>query len=120
MSSAKGAGPGRAGRRRAPLSARCVGRLKISHLDCVFLSRLAWANVGGLPGERRGGAPGGQGAGLGPAAGSERGAPGGRGAAGPRGCGEQALPAQPGDVRESGRFTVEGFCSVLVLKVGGG
>uniref|UniRef100_A0A8B9CQ05 Zinc phosphodiesterase ELAC protein 2 n=1 Tax=Anser brachyrhynchus TaxID=132585 RepID=A0A8B9CQ05_9AVES len=26
-------------------------RLKISHLDCVFLSRLAWANVGGLPGE---------------------------------------------------------------------
>ncbi|XP_040386883.1 zinc phosphodiesterase ELAC protein 2 isoform X1 [Cygnus olor] len=25
-------------------------RLKISHLDCVFLSRLAWANVGGLPG----------------------------------------------------------------------
>uniref|UniRef100_A0A8B9ZHL1 Zinc phosphodiesterase ELAC protein 2 n=1 Tax=Anas platyrhynchos TaxID=8839 RepID=A0A8B9ZHL1_ANAPL len=27
-------------------------RLKISHLDCVFLSRLAWANVGGLPGER--------------------------------------------------------------------
>uniref|UniRef100_A0A8B9VYL5 Zinc phosphodiesterase ELAC protein 2 n=1 Tax=Anas zonorhyncha TaxID=75864 RepID=A0A8B9VYL5_9AVES len=42
-------------------------RLKISHLDCVFLSRLAWANVGGLPGERRGGAPGGQGAGLGPA-----------------------------------------------------
>lgn len=72
-----------------------------------------------------GGAPGGgQGAGLGPAAaispaaGSERGAPGGRGAAGPRGCGEQALPAQPGDVRESGRFTVEGFCSVLVLKVG--
>uniref|UniRef100_A0A8B9VZQ2 Zinc phosphodiesterase ELAC protein 2 n=1 Tax=Anas zonorhyncha TaxID=75864 RepID=A0A8B9VZQ2_9AVES len=41
-------------------------RLKISHLDCVFLSRLAWANVGGLPGERRGGAPGGQGAGLGP------------------------------------------------------
>uniref|UniRef100_A0A8B9ZH67 Zinc phosphodiesterase ELAC protein 2 n=1 Tax=Anas platyrhynchos TaxID=8839 RepID=A0A8B9ZH67_ANAPL len=60
--------------------ARCVGRLKISHLDCVFLSRLAWANVGGLPGERRGGAPGGQGAGLGPAVGSERGAPGGRGA----------------------------------------
>uniref|UniRef100_A0A8B9T9N7 Zinc phosphodiesterase ELAC protein 2 n=1 Tax=Anas platyrhynchos TaxID=8839 RepID=A0A8B9T9N7_ANAPL len=50
-------------------------RLKISHLDCVFLSRLAWANVGGLPGERRGGAPGGQGAGLGPAVGSERGAP---------------------------------------------
>lgn len=77
------------------------------------------------------GGSGGEGARLGPAAapspaaGSERGAPAGRGAAcpahgadGPRACGERALPAQPGDVRESGRFTVEGFCSVLVLKVG--
>lgn len=36
-------------------------RLKISHLDSIFLSRLAWANVGGLPGERGGGrAPRGQ------------------------------------------------------------
>uniref|UniRef100_A0A803YC70 Zinc phosphodiesterase ELAC protein 2 n=1 Tax=Meleagris gallopavo TaxID=9103 RepID=A0A803YC70_MELGA len=26
-------------------------KLKISHLDSVFLSRVAWANVGGLPGE---------------------------------------------------------------------
>lgn len=33
-------------------------RLKISHLDSIFLSRVAWANVGGLPGEG-GGGPGG-------------------------------------------------------------
>uniref|UniRef100_A0A672V8U1 Zinc phosphodiesterase ELAC protein 2 n=1 Tax=Strigops habroptila TaxID=2489341 RepID=A0A672V8U1_STRHB len=26
-------------------------KLKISHLDSIFLSRVAWANVGGLPGE---------------------------------------------------------------------
>lgn len=30
-------------------------RLKISHLDSIFLSRVAWANVGGLPGEGGGG-----------------------------------------------------------------
>lgn len=30
-------------------------RLKISHLDSIFLSRVAWANVGGLPGEWGGG-----------------------------------------------------------------
>lgn len=34
-------------------------RLKISHLDSIFLSRVAWANVGGLPGE--GGGAGGAG-----------------------------------------------------------
>lgn len=49
----RGAAGGRPGLRRPRLTAptRSVSRLKISHLDSIFLSRVAWANVGGLPGE---------------------------------------------------------------------
>lgn len=52
-----GAAGGAPGWHRPLLSPVSPLRLKISHLDSIFLSRVAWANVGGLPGER-GGWPG--------------------------------------------------------------
>lgn len=56
---------GHTGAASGPAHPRLPRRLKISHLDSIFLSRVSWANVGGLPGEC--GEPGAAALGQGPA-----------------------------------------------------